>query len=246
MIGHLPQSTDEGLPDSSSSSHRSFGSSRSAFTSGTLQRTDSPSMGQPWPEDRALLSRHASLSTCPTPRHPPPHSMSLDYGHHSPPMHPHPAPNSHSSPRGSQRSHMARYALTHSPAHSFDEQDDSGLGSYGTADCPVSASPLLGNGGMERGMLMSGSMDQQGTIRTQQHQQLQAQGPCLRCCPRRGGRQTGSTPWARPPQPPAGSPAHTAGAPSVSPSPMSCLTSQPLHRCRALPHLCQMSWPSSR
>uniref|UniRef100_A0A674F3D0 Tensin 3 n=1 Tax=Salmo trutta TaxID=8032 RepID=A0A674F3D0_SALTR len=54
--------------------------------------------------------------------------------------------------------------------------DDSGLGSYGTADCPVSASPLLGNGGMERGMLMSGSMDQQGTIRTQQHQQLQAQG----------------------------------------------------------------------
>uniref|UniRef100_A0A8C7I5I9 Tensin 3 n=1 Tax=Oncorhynchus kisutch TaxID=8019 RepID=A0A8C7I5I9_ONCKI len=54
--------------------------------------------------------------------------------------------------------------------------DDSGLGSYGTADCPVSASPLLGNGGMERGMLMSGSMDQQGTTRTQQHQQLQAQG----------------------------------------------------------------------
>uniref|UniRef100_A0A8C7LTR1 Tensin 3 n=1 Tax=Oncorhynchus mykiss TaxID=8022 RepID=A0A8C7LTR1_ONCMY len=126
--------------------------------------------------DHSLLSRHASLSTCPTPRHPPPHSMSLDYGHHSPPMHPHPAPNAHSSPRGSQRSHMARYALTHSPAHSFDEQDDSGLGSYGTADCPVSASPLLGNGGMERGMLMSGSMDQQGTIRTQQHQQLQAQG----------------------------------------------------------------------
>uniref|UniRef100_A0A8C7I4B3 Tensin 3 n=1 Tax=Oncorhynchus kisutch TaxID=8019 RepID=A0A8C7I4B3_ONCKI len=135
-----------------------------------------PSMGQPWPEDRALLSRHASLSNCPTPRHPPPHSMSLDYGHHSPPMHPHPAPNAHSSPRGSQRSHRARYALTHSPAHSFDEQDDSGLGSYGTADCPVSASPLLGNGGMERGMLMSGSMDQQGTTRTQQHQQLQAQG----------------------------------------------------------------------
>uniref|UniRef100_A0A4W5KZR0 Tensin 3 n=1 Tax=Hucho hucho TaxID=62062 RepID=A0A4W5KZR0_9TELE len=127
-------------------------------------------------KDRALLSRHTSLSTCPTPRHPPPHSMSLDYGHHSPPMHPHPAPNAHSSPRGSQRSHMARYALTHSPARSFDEQDDSGLGSYSAADCPVSASPLLGNGGMERGMLMSGSMDQQGTIRTQQHQQLQAQG----------------------------------------------------------------------
>ncbi|CAB1326340.1 unnamed protein product, partial [Coregonus sp. 'balchen'] len=149
MIGHVPQSTDEGLPDSSPSCHRSFGFSRSDFMSGTLQRTD---------------------------RQSPPHSMSLDYGHLSPPMHPHPAPNAHSSPRGSQRSHMARYALTHSPVHSFDEQDDSGLGGYGAADCPASASPLLGNGGMERGMLMSGSMDQQGTIRTQQHQQLQAQG----------------------------------------------------------------------
>uniref|UniRef100_UPI001EAF86AF tensin-3-like n=1 Tax=Oncorhynchus gorbuscha TaxID=8017 RepID=UPI001EAF86AF len=90
---------------------------------------------------------------------------------------------------------MARYALTHSPAHSFDEQDDSGLGSYGTADCPVSASPLLGNGGMERGMLMSGSMDQQGTIRTQQHQQLQAQGPCLPLLPEKRRASDGEHSW---------------------------------------------------
>uniref|UniRef100_A0A673Z8F4 Tensin 3 n=1 Tax=Salmo trutta TaxID=8032 RepID=A0A673Z8F4_SALTR len=125
----------------------------------------SPSMGQPWPEDRALL----------------PHSMSLDYGHHSPPMHPqpHPVPNAHSSPRGSQQSHMAHYGLTHSLTHSFDEKDNLGLGGYGTADCPPSASPLLGNGGMERGLSIMGSMDGLGTIRTQhlpQLQQIQAQG----------------------------------------------------------------------
>uniref|UniRef100_I3JTF6 Tensin 3 n=1 Tax=Oreochromis niloticus TaxID=8128 RepID=I3JTF6_ORENI len=65
------------------------------------------------------------------------HSVSLDYGHHSPPLnHPliHPAPNAHSSPRSNQRSRMANYALNRSPAQSFEEQDDSCLG-YGT-DCP--------------------------------------------------------------------------------------------------------------
>uniref|UniRef100_A0A4W5MI02 Tensin 3 n=1 Tax=Hucho hucho TaxID=62062 RepID=A0A4W5MI02_9TELE len=56
------------------------------------------------------------------------------------------------------------------------------LGGYGAANCPPSASPLLGNGGMERGLSIMGSMDGQGTIRTQhlpqlqQMQQLQAQG----------------------------------------------------------------------
>ncbi|XP_014046494.2 tensin-3 [Salmo salar] len=167
MIGHVPQSAEECLPDSSPSCHRSFGYSRSAFISGMPQRTDSPSMGQPWPEDRALL----------------PHSMSLDYGHHSPPMHPqphpHPVPNAHSSPRGSQQSHMAHYGLTHSLTHSFDEKDNLGLGGYGAADCPPSAFPLLGNGGMERGLSIMGSMDGLGTIRTQhlpQLQQIQAQG----------------------------------------------------------------------
>uniref|UniRef100_A0A8C7MNG7 Tensin 3 n=1 Tax=Oncorhynchus kisutch TaxID=8019 RepID=A0A8C7MNG7_ONCKI len=112
-----------------------------------------------------------------------PHSMSLDYSHHSPPMHPqphtHPAPNAHSSPRGSQQSHMAHYGLTHSLAHSFDEQDNLGLGGYGAVHSPPSASPLLGNGGMERGLSCMGSMDGLGTIRTQHlpHlQQLQAQG----------------------------------------------------------------------
>lgn len=63
--------------------------------------------------------------------------MSLDYGHHSPPLnhpHIHPAPNAHSSPRSNQRSRIANCALNRSPAQSFEEQDDSCLG-YG-ADCP--------------------------------------------------------------------------------------------------------------
>uniref|UniRef100_A0A7N5ZY37 Tensin 3 n=1 Tax=Anabas testudineus TaxID=64144 RepID=A0A7N5ZY37_ANATE len=78
----------------------------------------------------------------------------MDYGHHSPPLHHahiHPAPNAHSSPRSSQRSRVARYALNRSPAQSFDEQDDS-LSSYST-DCPNSTSSLLGNGGMDRDLL---------------------------------------------------------------------------------------------
>uniref|UniRef100_A0A8C7MNG9 Tensin 3 n=1 Tax=Oncorhynchus kisutch TaxID=8019 RepID=A0A8C7MNG9_ONCKI len=76
-------------------------------------------------------------------------------------------------------SHMAHYGLTHSLAHSFDEQDNLGLGGYGAVHSPPSASPLLGNGGMERGLSCMGSMDGLGTIRTQHlpHlQQLQAQG----------------------------------------------------------------------
>ncbi len=112
-------------------------------------------MTQSWPE-HPVLSRHSSLSSYPSVRQPPQHSMSLDYGHHSPPLHHphiHPAPNAHSSPRSSQRSRMVCYALNRSPAQSFDEQDDSGL-SYGT-DCPNSTSSLLGNGGMERELLTS-------------------------------------------------------------------------------------------
>uniref|UniRef100_A0A8C9XGX4 Tensin 3 n=1 Tax=Sander lucioperca TaxID=283035 RepID=A0A8C9XGX4_SANLU len=113
------------------------------------------STNQSWPE-HPVLSRHSSLSGYPSTRQPPPHSMSLDYGHHSPPLHHphiHPAPNAHSSPRSSQRSCMARYALSRSPAQSFDEQDDSGHG-YGT-DCPNTNSNLLGNGGMDRELLTS-------------------------------------------------------------------------------------------
>lgn len=93
----------------------------------------SSSVNQSWPE-HSVLSRHASLSNYPCARQPPPHSMSLDYGHHSPPLphsHTHPAPNAHSSPRSSQRSRMACYALSRSSAQSFDEQDNSGHG-YGT------------------------------------------------------------------------------------------------------------------
>lgn len=45
---------------------------------------------------------------------------------------------------------MARYALSRSPAQSFEEQDDSGL-----ADCPNAAANLLGNGGVDRELLTS-------------------------------------------------------------------------------------------
>ncbi|KAL0966171.1 hypothetical protein UPYG_G00291870 [Umbra pygmaea] len=173
MIGHVPQSTDEGLPDCSPNCHRTFPYSRSASVGGTLPRTDSPSMGQPWAEERVLLNRHPSLGSGHAPRHPP-HSLSLDYSQHPLSGNTHPAPNAHSSPRGSQRSQIARYALTHSPVHSFDEQEDSGLGGYSSTDNPASASPLLGNGGIGRGLLMVGSTEHQGTIQTQ-NQQIQGE-----------------------------------------------------------------------
>uniref|UniRef100_A0AAQ5ZT81 Tensin 3 n=1 Tax=Amphiprion ocellaris TaxID=80972 RepID=A0AAQ5ZT81_AMPOC len=62
------------------------------------------------------------------------------------------------SPRSSQRSRMACYTLNRSPAQSFDEQDDSGLG-YGT-DCP--------NMGIDRDLLTS--MDGQSQSQTPQIQ----------------------------------------------------------------------------
>lgn len=127
----------------------------------------SSSMNQSWPE-HPILSRHSSLNSYTSTRQPPQQPVSLDYGHHSPPLHHphiHPAPNAHSSPRSSQRSRMARYALSRSPAQSFDEQDDPGVGvSYGT-DCPDSSSPLLGNGGMDRDLLTS--MDGHSQVQSQ-------------------------------------------------------------------------------
>ncbi|KAF1383811.1 hypothetical protein PFLUV_G00135690 [Perca fluviatilis] len=144
----------DNLPDTINC-HRTLSATHSASIVGTLQWTDSSSTNQSWPE-HPVLSRHSSLSGYPSTRQPPPHSMSLDYGHHSPPLHHphiHPAPNAHSSPRSSQRSCMARYALSRSPAQSFDEQDDSSHG-YGT-DCPNTNSNLLGNGGMDRELLTS-------------------------------------------------------------------------------------------
>ncbi|XP_023282990.1 tensin-3 isoform X2 [Seriola lalandi dorsalis] len=170
MIGHVGV---DGLPDSSINCHRTLSATHSASIVGTLKRTDSSSMNQSWPE-HPVLSRHSSLSGYTSTRQPPQHSMSLDYGHHSPPLHHphiHPAPNAHSSPRSSQRSRMARYALSHSPAQSFDEQDDTGVG-YGT-DCPNSSSSLLGNGGMDRDLLTS--MDGQ----SQSQSQPQIQPPLL-------------------------------------------------------------------
>ncbi|XP_045906938.1 tensin-3-like isoform X2 [Micropterus dolomieu] len=152
MISHVGV---DGLPDSSINCHRTLSATHTSSIVGTLQRTDSSTMNQSWPE-HPVLSRHSSLSTYPSPRHPLQHAMSLDYSHHSPPLHHphiHPAPNAHSSPRSSQRSCLARYALSRSPAQCFDEQDDSGL-SYGT-DCPNSPSSLLRNGGMDREHLTS-------------------------------------------------------------------------------------------
>ncbi|XP_030607894.1 tensin-3 [Archocentrus centrarchus] len=126
----------ESLPDPSINCHRMLSSAYSASIVGSLQQTVSSNKNQPWPE-HPILTHHSSLSSYPSARQPLQHSLSLDYGHHSPPLnhpHIHPSPNAHSSPRSNQRSRMASYALNRSPAQSFDEQDDSGL-SYGT-DCP--------------------------------------------------------------------------------------------------------------
>lgn len=113
----------------------------------------SSSMSPPWPEHPSL-SCQASLGTYSSSRQPLHQSLSLDYSCHSPPLHHphvHPAPNAHSSPRSSQRSHMARYALSRSPARSFEEQEDSSLG-YGT-DCANSTLQPLGNGNVDRDLL---------------------------------------------------------------------------------------------
>ncbi|XP_041957633.1 tensin-3-like [Alosa sapidissima] len=111
IMGHA---TEPGLPDHSPACHHTFG--RSATLGGTLTRTDNL-VQSPWQES-PLLCRQASL--------PPQRSGTTDFSHHqsSPPgHHPHPAPNAHSSPRGSQRSRAARYASCRSPARSFDEHD---------------------------------------------------------------------------------------------------------------------------
>ncbi|KAK1879624.1 Tensin-3 [Dissostichus eleginoides] len=131
---------------------------------------DQPSVDrQSWPE-HPVLSHHSSLSSSyPANRQPPLHAMSVDYGHHSPPLHHphiHPAPNAHSSPRSIQRSRMARYAHGRSPAQSFDEHDDLALGYV--ANCPNTTSNLLGNGGMDLELLTS--MDGQNQLQLPQMQ----------------------------------------------------------------------------
>ncbi|XP_077470916.1 tensin-3 [Stigmatopora argus] len=114
---------------------------------GSHNQAHSPLVNQSWAE-HPVLSHQASSSSLLSNRQTPQHSMSLDYGHQ--PVHP--VPNSHSSPLNSQRSRLARYALSHSPAQSFDEQDDLGLG-YGS-HCPTTTL-LLGNETMERLILTS-------------------------------------------------------------------------------------------
>ncbi|XP_029686847.1 tensin-3 isoform X2 [Takifugu rubripes] len=140
----------DSLTDSSVNRHRTL----SASGVGALQRTESSSMSPPWPEHPSL-SCQASLGTyASSSRQPLHHSLSLDYSCHPPPLHHphvHPAPNAHSSPRSSQRSRMARYALSRSPAPSFEEQEDSSPG-YGT-DCANPTIQPLGNGNMDRDLL---------------------------------------------------------------------------------------------
>ncbi|XP_057712982.1 tensin-3-like isoform X1 [Corythoichthys intestinalis] len=127
--------------------HRTQNTTHSVSIAGSHNQTHSPSINQSWIE-HPVLSHQASLNSLSSNRQAPQHSMSLDYGHQTV----HPVPNSHSSPRNSQRSRMAGYALSRSPAQSFDEQDDLRLG-YGS-HCPTTAM-LLGNGGIERVILTS-------------------------------------------------------------------------------------------
>ncbi|CAL8366966.1 unnamed protein product [Boreogadus saida] len=121
-VGHIGL-VNEG--DAPISCHRLLSNSRSNSISGKMHRGDSQSTGQSWPEHPAL-SRHTSLSSYPSAKQPPQHSMSLDYGQHSPPSpSPHPGPNAHSSPQSAQRSRMACYALSRGPAgHLFDGEQD--------------------------------------------------------------------------------------------------------------------------
>ncbi|XP_007559416.1 tensin-3 isoform X1 [Poecilia formosa] len=131
VINHVSFET---LPDSSISCHRMLNSTYSTSITGNHQQTDSSSVSQSWPEHH-VLTHHSSLSNYPSVRQPPPPSVSLEYGHHSP-LHPplhhphaHPVPNAHSSPRSSQRSRLASYTISRSPQR-FDEQDSS-LHGYG-------------------------------------------------------------------------------------------------------------------
>uniref|UniRef100_H3DCK8 Tensin 3 n=1 Tax=Tetraodon nigroviridis TaxID=99883 RepID=H3DCK8_TETNG len=144
----------DGSPETSVNCHRTLSSTQSASAVGPFQRTESScSVSPPWPEHPSL-SCQASLGTYSSTRQPLHHSLSLDYSCCSPPLnhsHVHPAPNAHSSPRSGQRSRMACYALSRSPAQSFAEQEDSNLG-YST-DCPNSTTSLLGNGSMDRDLL---------------------------------------------------------------------------------------------
>ncbi|XP_062850465.1 tensin-3-like [Trichomycterus rosablanca] len=98
-------------------SHRPF--IHSTSSGGIINITESSAQSSC--PDGALLSRHTSINTQ--------RSGSIDYSQNSPPsLHPHthshPAPNAHSSPRGSQMSRVVQYTLNRSPALSFEEEPD--------------------------------------------------------------------------------------------------------------------------
>lgn len=82
-----------------------------------------PSSMQSSCPEGALLSRHTSINSQ--------HTLPTGYNQNSSPslhphhLYPHPAPNAHSSPRGSQMTRAVQYNLNRSPALSFDEEPDS-------------------------------------------------------------------------------------------------------------------------
>ncbi|XP_030629154.1 tensin-3 isoform X2 [Chanos chanos] len=109
IIRHTPLTPDD--------PQRSFGHSLSI--GGTLSRSDSPAQSS-WQEPG-----HPSVSSQRT--------STADYSQHSPPSSrgqplPHPAPNAHSSPRGSQRTRVTQHTLTHSPAQGGQEPDGMNAG----------------------------------------------------------------------------------------------------------------------
>ncbi|XP_028833184.1 tensin-3 isoform X2 [Denticeps clupeoides] len=111
-------SSEEVVLEQSPVRHRAFGPTRSATIGGTWSRTESPVQSS-WQEG-AVLCRQASL--------PSQRFGFADHNHHSTAGHylhtfPHPAPNSHSSPRSSQQSRAAQYALSRDAARSLDEPD---------------------------------------------------------------------------------------------------------------------------
>ncbi|XP_017327787.1 tensin-3 isoform X2 [Ictalurus punctatus] len=99
--------------------------SRRAFphsppTGGEITLTDSS--GQSSCPEGALLSRHTAINS----QHPGPmgYNQNSTPSHHPHPHTPHPAPNAHSSPWGSQKTRVVQYTLNRSPAFSFDEEPD--------------------------------------------------------------------------------------------------------------------------
>uniref|UniRef100_A0AAZ3STS9 Tensin 3 n=1 Tax=Oncorhynchus tshawytscha TaxID=74940 RepID=A0AAZ3STS9_ONCTS len=162
------------VPTRSSSVKRNGGTGMHVNGSATITTTTATSTGcpngvshrlmdnsTPWPEDRALLSRHASLSTCPTPRHPLPTPCPWTTDTTPLPCTPTRPPTPTAPPgeaNGATGPAMPSPTAPHTALMSRTTQV------WGATAPPTAQSlPLLYWG-------------TEGTTRTQQHQQLQAQG----------------------------------------------------------------------